>query len=596
MRGLRQKVLSLETLTQIPTVFQYDLSPDGTKVAFSWNKEGKWDIYIKELRSPKIRKLTSGPESALEPKWSPDGQQIAYVSDRAGDENFDIFTTPAKGEKPTRFTNDPYDNHSPSWTSDGKWIVFVSNRGGDNLNLYRLSTKTGEIQKLSEGEEPVFLFSLSPDGRYAAFLRGIINGSLWLLNLKDKTSKKIVSHPNAEIGIGLHPWAPDSSKLVFTSNVNEFYDIGIYNLKNETEEWFEKTSFEKSFPTWSPNETNIAFVENIEGNLMLKIKSLKGAKAKLLGFKEGVCTFPTWSPTGNKVFFLYSGPKDPEDIWAVDMNGKLEQITTSLKDKLIKEELVKPKVVKYKSLDGLEIPAWIYAPKEVKSKKSPALVVPHGGPEAQVINMWNPYVQFFVSNGFVVIEPNFRGSTGYGRKFLRMSDRDLGGGDLMDTVAATKYLKDSGLADPNKIGIYGISYGGYMALLALTKYPDVWAAGVTIVGFFDWITEYETEREYLKFADAQKVGTPKSNPEFYHDRSPIHFLDKIKVPVLILHGAKDPRCPVTEAYQVMELLKKYGKTFEHKIYPDEGHVFRRLENRIDSHKRVIEFFKKYMSA
>jgi dipeptidyl aminopeptidase/acylaminoacyl peptidase len=233
-------------------------------------------------------------------------------------------------------------------------------------------------------------------------------------------------------------------------------------------------------------------------------------------------------------------------------------------------------------------------PKKAGAKKMLGLVLPHGGPEAQFTNTWNPYVQFMVYNGFVVIAPNFRGSTGYGRKYQRMSDKDLGGGDLMDTVAAAKYLKESGLVDPNGIGIYGGSYGGFMSMIALTKYPDVWAAGVTMVGFFNWKTEYETEREYLKYYDRNKVGTPESNPEFYYDRSPINFIDKIKAPVLILQGAKDPRCPVTEAYQVIDLLKKYGKTFEYKIYPDEGHMFRKLENRIDSYKRMVEFFKKYM--
>lgn len=588
------KVLSLEALTRVPQVFQFDVSSDGNKVAFSWNKEGKWDIYIKDLRSEEVRKLTEGPESALEPRWSPNGKQIAYVSDRAGDENFDIFTIHADDGKPSRLTNDPHDNHSPRWTPDGKWIVFISNRGGDNLNLFRLSAETGEIERLTEGEEPALLHSLSPNGRYAAFLRGFINRSLWLLDMKDKVSKKIVSHPRGEIGIGQDPWSPDGAKLAFTSNVDNFHNVCVYNLENEKEQWFEKTSFEKSSPTWSPDASKMAFTENIEGNLLLKVKPLKDAKAQQLGFNEGVCTFPAWSLQGNKVFFLYSGPKNPPDIWTVDLTGKLEQITVSLRNEVDRKELAEPKVVRYKSLDGLEVPAWIYTPIRVGARKAPALVVPHGGPEAQVMNIWNPYFQFLVSNGFVVISPNFRGSTGYGRRFLRMSDKDLGGGDLMDVVAATNYLKDSGLADPDRIGIYGGSYGGFMAMIALTKYPDVWAAGVTMVGFFNWKTEYETEREYLKFSDAQKVGTPESNPEFYHDRSPIYFLDRIKAPVLILHGAKDPRCPVTEAYQVIDLLKKHGKTFEYKIYPDEGHMFRRLENRIDSYKRMMEFFKKYM--
>lgn len=276
------------------------------------------------------------------------------------------------------------------------------------------------------------------------------------------------------------------------------------------------------------------------------------------------------------------------------MDGNLEQITFSLKDEIDRGKLVSPKVVKFRSLDGLEVPAFLYFPQKVEAEKPPGLVLAHGGPEAQFTNLWNPYVQFLVSKGFIVIAPNFRGSTGYGRRYQRMSDKDLGGGDLMDLVAAAKHLKESGMADPNKIGIYGASYGGYISMMALTKYPDVWAAGVIIVGFFNWKTEYETEREYLRYYDSHKVGTPESNPKFYYERSPINFIDKIKAPVLLLHGAKDPRCPVTEAYQIIDLLKKHGKTFEYKIYPDEGHMFRKLVNRVDSYNRMVEFLKKYM--
>jgi len=592
------KVLSIETLMRIPQVQQFDVSPKGDKIAFTWNKEGKWDIFVKDLKTDKIRKVTHDLESALDGVWSKDGSKIAYISDKSGNENFDIFIFPSGGGKPTRLTHDQYDDHQARWTPDGKWLIFISNRGGDNLNLYRLSLETGEIEKLTEGEEPVEIFSISPDGKYVAFVKGYMNRALWLMNLEEMVSRKIVAHPNAEVSLYENAWSPNCSKLLFTSNKNNYYDIGIYDLKTGKETWFEKSLYEKSFPVWSPDGSKIAYVENVEGNLLLKVKFLKKKETLQLGFRDGVCEFPVWSREGDKIFFLYSNAKRPADVWTVNMDGELEQLTNSLTEEIDENELVMPKFIRYKSLDGLEVPAWVYQPKTVVLKKQPpAVVIAHGGPEWEIMNQWLrdvAFAQYLVSNGYVVIFPNFRGSTGYGRKYLRLSDKDLGGGDLMDVVAAAKYLEEHGIADPNRIAIYGVSYGGYMSMMALTKYPDEWAAGAAIVGYFNWKTEFETEREYLKFYDIQKMGTPDENPDLFYERSPINFIGRIKAPVLFLHGANDPRCPVTETYQVLDIMRKYGKTFEYKIYPDEGHGFRKLENLTDAFKRTVEFLNRYL--
>lgn len=591
---MNSKVLSIETLMRIPQVQQFNVSPKGDKIAFTWNKEEKWDIHVKELKTDETRKITHDHESALDGVWSMDGSKIAYISDKSGNENFDIFIVPSEGGKPTRLTHDDYDNRRARWTPDGKWLIFISNRGGDNLNLYRLSLETGEIEKLTEGWEPVFMFSISPDGKNVAFVKGYMNRALWLMNLEEMVSRKIVAHPNAEVSTNENAWSPDGSKVLFTSNVDNYYDIGIYDLKTGKETWFEKSSYEKRFPIWSPDGSKIAYVENIEGNLLLKVKFLKEEESLQPAFKDGVCGFPAWSPEGDKIFFLYLNAKKPADVWTINMDGELKQLTNSLTEEIDENELAMPKVARYKSLDGLEVPAWIYQPKTVALKKPPAVVIAHGGPEAQVMNIWNPFAQYLFSNGYVVIAPNFRGSTGYGRKYLRLSDKDLGGGDLMDVVAAARYLKEHGITDPDRTAIYGGSYGGYMSMMALTKYPDEWTAGVTIVGFFNWKTEIKTEREYLKFYDYQKMGNPDENPDFFYERSPINFIDRIKAPILILHGANDPRCPVTETHQVLDLMKKYGKTFEYKIYPDEGHGFRKLENRIDAYKRTVEFLNRHL--
>jgi dipeptidyl aminopeptidase/acylaminoacyl peptidase len=196
--------------------------------------------------------------------------------------------------------------------------------------------------------------------------------------------------------------------------------------------------------------------------------------------------------------------------------------------------------------------------------------------------------------GFSVIAPNYRGSTGYGREFLHLHDKDLGGGDLKDSIYAGKYLLRSGLAQEDRLGFWGASYGGYLCMLALTKAPDMWAAGVSVVGFFDWETEIATERGCLKAYDYKKMGDPKESPEFFREFSPVHFLNNISAPLLMTASAQDVRCPPTESRAVVELLKSMGKKHEYHEYPDEGHWPRKRKNLIDLYQRSTRFLDKNM--
>jgi dipeptidyl aminopeptidase/acylaminoacyl peptidase len=203
-------------------------------------------------------------------------------------------------------------------------------------------------------------------------------------------------------------------------------------------------------------------------------------------------------------------------------------------------------------------------------------------------------VQFLVSHGFVVIAPNFRGSTGFGRAFRLANRGDLGGGDLRDTVAAAEWLSASGYVDPERIAVMGGSYGGYLTLMALTKYPALWAAGVAIVPFANWFTEYQHEDPVLQAYDRSMMGDPVKDADLWRDRSPIFFVDQIRAPLLLLAGANDIRCPAEETQQIIEAVRAAGGVAEAKIYKDEGHGFARRENEIDAYQRVAAFLRAHL--
>jgi dipeptidyl aminopeptidase/acylaminoacyl peptidase len=210
------------------------------------------------------------------------------------------------------------------------------------------------------------------------------------------------------------------------------------------------------------------------------------------------------------------------------------------------------------------------------------------------MNGFNRSTQYLVNNGYVVIAPNYRGSTGYGKDFEEKNRFDMGGGDLQDVICAARYLQTIGYVDARKIALMGGSYGGYMTMMGLTKAPEIWAAGVAIVPFVNWFTELEHEDPVLREWDLATMGDPVQNRPLYEDRSPINFIDCIRAPLLILAGANDPRCPKEESDQVAEAIRKRGGVVEYHFYENEGHGFSRIENAIDSFERTVAFLDKYI--
>jgi dipeptidyl aminopeptidase/acylaminoacyl peptidase len=227
-------------------------------------------------------------------------------------------------------------------------------------------------------------------------------------------------------------------------------------------------------------------------------------------------------------------------------------------------------------------------------KIPPAIINIHGGPTAQHHREWNVATQVFVNAGFVVLEPNPRGSTGYGKTWREANRHDWGGKDLEDIARGAAWLGDQKLADPARIGVYGGSYGGYLTLMSLALRPDRFAAGVSVVGVVSWKTMAETTRGDLRDYLVREFGDPAKEAELYRERSPLTHASKIRAPLLILQGENDPRVPRSEAEQVVKALRDGGKTHDYHVYPGEGHGFRVTENRIDSLRRALDWFDRHL--
>ena len=317
---------------------------------------------------------------------------------------------------------------------------------------------------------------------------------------------------------------------------------------------------------------------------------------------EGLTGFsgnPTpFSPDGKKLLMSHQSSRRPGDLWSYTIaTAKPIQLTHSANPSVVASSLPQSQLVHYKSFDGTMISAFVWLPFNLKRDgMNPAIVLPHGGPTGQTVDFFNRQAAALATHGYICIAPNVRGSTGYGMEFQKANYQDLGGGDLQDEVFAAKFLVATGYVDAKKIGITGGSYGGFMTLMALGRTPDIWAAGVELFGIIDWKTMLQHSDPMLQQYERSLLGDPIKDRAAYEAASPITYFKDVKAPLLVLQGDNDPRVPKEEAEQVVDLLKRAGKTVDAHYYPNEGHGFEKRENQIDAIKRTIGWFDKYLKG
>ncbi|AEE93846.1 dipeptidyl aminopeptidase/acylaminoacyl-peptidase [Acidianus hospitalis W1] len=495
-------------------------------------------------------------------EWITD-KKLAIIGDPGGSEKREIYIYDRNKVFP--LLKDQYDNFGTYFINEDKFL-FISNRDGKTLHLYLYDK--GDIIQVSKGDNPVENYCLSPSKKRVVYSQGIYDNDLYVYDLDRGEVISKISYPNSEETVSLYCFK-DEDNFLFISNKDNYFDI--YNFNIEKEEITEVIKSEHEKYEVVPIADKIIYSEDVYGDFKIKIH--KGNELVTEGFNSYL------TPDQDYIYYIGSTYNRHFDLYRVDiLTGKIERLTNSMDN--IKGDFVKPKVVKYYSEGGIEINALLYE----KGGEGKGVVYIHGGPDWECTDSFNPEIQFLVDRGFKVICPNYRGSTGYGRRFNHLNDKDLGGGDLKDIINSAKLL------GVKKVAVTGGSYGGYLTMMAVTKYPDMWCSAAAVVPFVNWFTEKKFEREVLQQYDEMKMGNDEN---LLRDRSPIFFIDNIKSPLLILAGENDPRCPAEETRQVIEKLKERNIEVEYKIYEDEGHGFSKIENYVDSIRRVVEFIERH---
>ncbi len=591
------KALNTSTLFSAIDIQDYDVHPSGSKAICCVNIGKNWELATMNLRTGRLRKVLAGEQSLMSPVYSPAGDRIAYHTDLEGNENHDIVLIDEVGHGRRKITDGVEDNYNPDFSPDSSSVAFLSNRNKDIDNLFEVRIKNRKIRNLTKEPLPVREFAWSPDGRLIAYATGVGDDDyVSVVDARKGTSRKMLVGKGVEFSLagglmgGPSPWSKDGSKLLYLTNENDATDIGVLDLRTKKRRVLVRSKNEKYQPQWSPDGSRLAYLEVEDPNVAVRIR--EGGRTYPVSPSHGTSRAVKWLPDGSGVVFINGASDRPEELF-VARSKKPTRVSRFQSKPLDRKALAYPKLIDFESFDGVRIPALLYLPRN--RSRHAGVVMPHGGPEAQDTNIWDQLTHMLVDKGFVVIKPNYRGSTGYGRRFLYRHDKDLGGGDFLDTVHAGKYLIDSGLIDRDRLGYWGASYSGFTCMLSLTKFPDMWAAGVSIVGFFDWQTEHEAERRYLKAYDESKMGNFRENPEFVRERSPIHFLQNLRAPLLMTASSRDVRCPPTESRAVVKRLKELGKDFEYHEYRDEGHWPRKRKNLRDLYTRSTEFLDNHIA-
>ncbi|HUO16210.1 MAG TPA: S9 family peptidase [Verrucomicrobiae bacterium] len=598
----------IDDLFYTRTVFAAAWSPDGKQIAFVSDIAGRFNLWKVNSGGGWPIQLTQSDDRQYSPVWSPDGKWLVYEQDQAGNELWDLFAIPGDGGTPINLTNTPdVREEDPHWSHDGRTIAFMrKTKDGSQYDIALLDWNTRQIRKLTNEQQPGYAWNVvawSRDDK--TIIAGRVNppftdAEIYTIDVASGKTENLTAHQGT-VRYLASSLSPDSRTILLTSDANGGYmNVALLDIATKKVTWVTDTKWEAGSGTFSPDGKRFTYVINADGVSDAYLVDRASNKAEKIDLPQGLNSFsgdPTeFSPQSDRVVISHEASNQPGDLWVYNVSTRRgQQLTFSSIASLQAIPLPPAQIVHYKSFDGKMISALLWMPFNLnRDGSNAALLLPHGGPTGQRVDYWSPEVQALTSRGYICLAPNPRGSTGYGLDFQKANFQDLGGGDLKDEIAGVDFLKATGYVDSKKIGITGGSYGGFMTLMAIGRDPDIWAAAVELYGIINWSSMLKSSdpslNEYLKAL----LGDPAQNQKIYEADSPITYIRDEKAPLLVLQGDNDPRVPKEEAQQVVEILKKEGRVVDAHYYPNEGHGFVKRENQIDSVRRTINWFDQYL--
>lgn len=601
--ALNLKQYTIEQFMDNEAVGGGSFSPDKSKLLVSSNKSGIYNMYTVPTTGGEFTPITASDSSSIfAVSYFPEDERMLYRADGNGDEIFHLYLRDLDGNISDLTPDEGARASFYGWAHDGKSFGYGSNKRDKRyMDIYEMNINDMTSELIYKNEEGYNLNAISNDKNLLALSKTITRTEvdLFIYNRTDKSYTKInesLSSNSAE------DFSLDGKTLFYTTDEgSEFSYVMKYDIATGKKEKILEKNWDVMGSYLTHNGKYMVTYINEDGKNAIEIKDVSSGKnIELPDFENGNITNVGFSRDETMMRMYVGGSNSPSNLFTYNLATKEQyKLTDVLNNDIDAKHLVKAKVIRYKSFDGVEIPAIYYLPHQASVKnKVPALVLVHGGPGGQSRQNFSSLTQYLINHGYAVLAVNNRGSSGYGKTFFLMDDQNHGEKDLQDCVEGKNWLAAQSEIDTGKIGIMGGSYGGYMTMAALTYTPEEFAVGVNLFGVTNWMRTLKSIPpwwESFRLALYKEMGNPHTADSIRLKKiSPLFHTDKVTKPLIVLQGAKDPRVLQVESDEIVEGVRKNGVPVEYVLFEDEGHGFVKKENQIEAYSKILKFLNTYL--
>lgn len=596
--GSKPYIPDIETFMQIGWAGSPDISRDGRRVFFNTGMSGVNQLYRLTSQDWPYQ-LTMFPDGIDWYALSHSGDLAIIGASVGGSERSQLYLLDTyTGRLEQIMHNDSAQFGSIVWSRNDSTIYFRSNLANlKDFKLYKMNLMDRKPELVLDLTGWNGWGSISLDGSRLMYYHANSNvdNDLFAYDVATGETDLLTKH-EGEVAYGGGYFSADGAKMYITSNDNE-RGIGlraVLDLATKEITYMDPDAkWEVEDMIMNPDRTVMAWILNEDGYARLKLADVATGKALPVPELDGMVSGVAFSKT-SRMLYTFNSPTQTTDVWSWDWQSEENtKLTHSPYAGINPDLFTDPKLIKYTSFDGLEIPAFLYLPPKYSGGPIPFILDMHGGPEGQFRPYFNRHFQYLMLNGFGILAPNVRGSEGYGKEYLAMDNYKDRLKSVKDMKAGVDWLIANGYTEKGMIGVKGGSYGGYMVMAGITEYPDLFSAAIDEVGIVNFVSFLKNTSAYRRELREAEYG-PLTDSAFLESISPLNKANVIKTPLLVVHGENDPRVPIGEARQIISAIQKRAGVVDSLIYPDEGHGIAKLNNRLEFYRKMVEFFNKYL--